>query len=201
MQREGGCWGVTGISPWVSVFGTLGAGAVVGALANYALRVWTEKKQKHQERKSLLFLVLLEIFTNETTAKRWKKRLEEDKMRGKSASDEPPTLKIDIWENARTRLAYLVPTEHFYPIIRYYDAVSRWKITSEEAALNYFRKGLLPRSKKAAKVIGTEYLEEEMSKGYIQAYEKEFKQLPDTWWQRWYGPGGYSEVEDRGEDH
>jgi hypothetical protein len=178
------------MSAWVSVIGSLGVGAVVGALANYALHVRRGKKQEGQERNSLLFLVFVEILTNETTATRWATSLEEDK-RGKSASDEHPTLKIDVWENARTRLAYLVPTEYFYPIVRYYDAVSRWKITSEENALNYFRKGLLPRSEKAAKVIGTEYLVEEMSKGYIQAYEKEFKHLPDTWGERWYGPDGY----------
>jgi len=185
----------------VSVIGTLGAGAVVGALANYALRVWTVKKEEQQERKSLFFLLLLEIFTNETTATRWKKLLEEDEKRGEPASAKPPTLKTDVWENARTRLAYLVPTEHFYPIIRYYDAVSRWKITSEEEALHYFEKGLSRRSEKAAKLIATEYLAEEMSKPHIRAYEKEFKQLPDTWWQRWYGPDGYLKVEERGEGH
>ena len=178
--------GVSTVSVVVSAVGAFGGGALVGALANHWLRVQRESKQEEQERKSLLSLVLSEILANDTTATRWASPPQEGEKRGK-----PPTLGIDVWEDARTRLAYLVPHEHFYPVIRYYNAVYRWKTKSEEEAFDYW-KGLDQRAGKAVERIKY-YLGEE-GEQVIREYEEELDRLglaaPDAWPKRRFWSSG-----------
>jgi hypothetical protein len=160
----------------ISAVGAFGGGALVGAYANHKLRERTEHKQEKQERKSLLFLMLLEILSNETTAHRWAATLEKAKKEGGSPNAKPPDLRIVVWEDARIRLAYLVPPEDFYVLIRYYHSVLRWRTKSEEEALVYFRKALTPRTSFAIKLI-VKYVQEEMVRELIQKYEEEEKEF------------------------
>lgn len=160
----------------ISAIGAFGGGALVGALGNHLLRLFSERQQEQRERDSLLLMVLAEIVSNNTLAQRWAASLEEALSLGEGIADQSAPLKTDVWKDARTRLAYLLPSEDFYRLVRYYHSVHRWESMSGRHALDYFRGTLSIRSEMASRRIGEEYLRDDFATGFVREYQAAVEQ-------------------------
>src|SRR5215207_1894517 len=108
--------GVSGWVPIVGVFGSLGVGAVIAVIVKHFLRERTDKKLRDREKEALASLIRIEILINAGSLD----FVNEHPINLLSQQYSPP-LTIKTWEDARVRLAQLLPGEDIVPVMNYYS--------------------------------------------------------------------------------
>jgi hypothetical protein len=99
----------------LGVLGSLGVGAAVGAVATHLLRERADKQRNAKEAQALTTLVREEIVINSGELH----DLSED-PNNLWSHGRPPAFKVKTWEDARVRLAQLMPKEDLTPVMNYY---------------------------------------------------------------------------------
>ena len=106
----------------VGALGSLGLGAFVGALVAHLLHERAEGKREESELRGLLRLIAFEVTHNDQVLGDLRKLDKEEASFTKEAID---NLRTDAWEDARVRLAQLLPAGEFNHLCAYYIRVSR----------------------------------------------------------------------------
>lgn len=120
----------SGVNLWLTalgVVGSLGLGALVGALFNHRLRERADAARDKRERSGLARLLMFEIQYNEMV----RQNLDNGSFRTANLSE----FRIDLWKDTRVRLAQLLPSDPFYMAANYYN-----RLLSALAKLQEYRK-------------------------------------------------------------
>lgn len=105
----------------LSTLGSLGVGALVGAVVTHLLREWTESRREAREREGLLRLILSESRHNQKLLYRTYMDLAKIEDSALLRALAPIDLfKLDTWNETRIRLAQLLPSGEFSYLATYY---------------------------------------------------------------------------------
>jgi hypothetical protein len=110
---------IEGVALWVpiiSAVGSLGIGAFVGALANHLLHERTERGKNEKEKQALAILLRTEILGNDGSLQFLLAH-----PRNLVAEEYSPPLTLKTWEDARVRLAQLLPGKDLVVVMNYYN--------------------------------------------------------------------------------
>jgi hypothetical protein len=113
----------------LSALGGLGLGASVGAYVTHRLRERAESARANTERDGLLRLISVEAALN-------RRLLTDDYLDKRSfefvSANSGRSLHMDIWEQARARLAQLLPTHRLASLSEYYANVQHFNNLLDE---------------------------------------------------------------------
>jgi hypothetical protein len=101
--------------PIVGVLGSLGVGSAVGAVVTHLLRERAERERSEQEKQALAILVRTEILINAGSLD-----FLLEHPRNLLAQEYSPPLTLRTWEDARVRLAQLLPGKDLVVVMTYY---------------------------------------------------------------------------------
>jgi hypothetical protein len=105
----------------LSTLGSLGIGALVGAVMTHLLRERAERRREEREREGLLRLVLSETRHNQDLLYRTYVDLSKIEDSALLRALAPIDLfKLDTWNDTRIRLAQLVPSDEFSHLATHY---------------------------------------------------------------------------------
>jgi hypothetical protein len=99
----------------LGVLGSLGGGAAVGAAVNHFLHERTERKQSEREKEALAILIRTEILVNAGSLD-----FLLDHPHNLLAQEYSPPLTSKTWQDARVRLAQLLPGKDLVVVMTYY---------------------------------------------------------------------------------
>jgi hypothetical protein len=105
----------------IGALGSLGLGALVGAVVAYRLRERADVKREESELRGLLRLIAFEVSHNDQVMI----DLHREKKETSRVKELADNLRTDAWEDTRVRIAQLLPAEEFNNVCAYYIRVSR----------------------------------------------------------------------------